>query len=105
MQRNVDANAHLFRAGPQAALVRHLDWMQPSCLSSSATGDAGPFAWAPEDKAQLQSLDVILAADTVYDDDLTDAMADCAKILLKGAKGHMQHHWQGKCSRSLVCAC
>lgn len=33
----------------------------------------GPFAWRPEDAAALQRLDYLLAADSVYDDVLTEA--------------------------------
>ena len=96
LQHNADVNAHLFRGGPGAVPVRQLDWMHPECLAISSTETAGPFGWTSDDKAELQKLDVILAADTVYDDDLTDAMFNCAKQLLGGAQGHMQHQWQGE---------
>lgn len=33
----------------------------------------GAFAWRPEDAAALQRLDYLLAADSVYDDVLTEA--------------------------------
>ncbi|KAK9803737.1 hypothetical protein WJX73_009652 [Symbiochloris irregularis] len=94
-QRNVDANSHHFQAGSQTALVRQMDWLHPECLQSSAAETPGPFGWSPEDKDQLRTLDVILAADTVYDDDLTDAMFKCATLLLSGAQRHMRHQWQG----------
>lgn len=103
LQHNVDANANLFQAGPQTAIVRQLDWMHPHCLSSSATEASGPFGWTHKDRAQLQTLDVVLAADTVYDDDLTDAMFCCARLLLRGAQGHMQQRWQGE-PRPCLCA-
>ena len=91
------------QAGPARVLVRQLDWLEPpawllerpeyagrhSVSSDPTGGGAQPakqqeqphqerpgvdcFAWRPEDVAALQQLDYLLAADSVYDDVLTEA--------------------------------
>ncbi|BDA46151.1 probable methyltransferase-like protein 22 [Coccomyxa sp. Obi] len=97
-QRNVEANASVFRHGPGVALVRHLDLFHavPSdpgnnpCAkrhSSNSCADADDeaqetFQWCPEDLADLADLQVILAADIIYDDDLTEAFMRCMESFL-----------------------
>lgn len=89
---NCQLNADLNRAPPKldggsrapaSVLVRQLDWLDPPdwLLPPPPAGqqapphsDGGdPFAWRPEDLAALQRLDVLLAADCVYDDVLTES--------------------------------
>ncbi|CAL8462291.1 g1822 [Coccomyxa elongata] len=88
-QRNVEANASEFRHGPGVALVRHLDLFHAvpsdpgknlcagrhSGITSADTGNEAQetFQWRPENLADLADLQVILAADIIYDDDLTEA--------------------------------
>lgn len=40
------------------------------------------FRWRPEDLADLADLQVILAADIIYDDDLTEAFMTCMESFL-----------------------
>ena len=90
-QHNVRANSYLFIAS-SAAAVRHLDWTHT--FAQSATALPG-FEWTAEDRSELTHLDIIFAADVVYDDDLTDALLECAEGLLRGASKHMTQPWQG----------
>lgn len=105
---NLEANAD--RLGCPVA-VRELDWQLPpawllSSESSPATQLASvvattsaacaaqtglkdqqqQFSWRVEDVQQLQCLDVILAADCVYSDELTDALMKTAVLLMR--QGH-----------------
>lgn len=48
--------------------VRRLDWRRPF----QAEETASRFAWAAADLAELDRTQVLLAADVLYDDDITD---------------------------------
>jgi predicted nicotinamide N-methyase len=60
--------------------VRAIDWMDARWETSSSDGfqlrDAadGKFGWTQSEQHELQNVDVIVCADCVYDDDLTDAL-------------------------------
>ncbi|CAM9455619.1 unnamed protein product [Chrysoparadoxa australica] len=94
LARNVEANRHLCRADCRL-YVRELDWSKDasecelsacledhSVLPSPGVGSLGheEFAWKSEEIAEMQGLDVILASDVIYDDDLTEMFFD--KLLL-----------------------
>lgn len=88
-RKNVDANAASFKHGPQVAQVRQLDWLEPlpqSCPQSSAGDDPSiDFSWCKEDVQALQHAQVFLAADCIYDNDLSEAFMRTAAQLLRGA--------------------
>lgn len=98
----VPASASRRRIDPPTVPVRQLDWLEPPdwllerpepADKGSSRGSSGfdtqppkqqgqpqqggpaedRFAWRPEDVAALQQLDYLLAADSVYDDVLTEA--------------------------------
>ncbi|KAK9814145.1 hypothetical protein WJX72_001243 [[Myrmecia] bisecta] len=101
-QANVEANCHLFQQGPAVAPVRALDWTQgwpptntasSSCTSAggSSTGCSSSYDWTPRDLQELSGLQVLLGADTVYDNDLTEAFVQTARqLLLAGSAGGCQ---------------
>lgn len=94
LQHNVSHNSHLFDAGPDAARVRALDWTKPTGLQHAPPSS---FCWSLADTDELGKVDIILAADVVYDEELTEALLGSAQQLLERAGPHMtQHTWQGE---------
>ncbi|KAI0236223.1 Methyltransferase-like protein 22 [Lamellibrachia satsuma] len=65
-ERNAWNNRHLFR-NSGAIHVRELNWMSESLKNE------GAYSWTPTDVEALNSVQVILAADVIYEDTLTDA--------------------------------
>ena len=61
-RKNVDANAALFKHGPQVAQVRELDWLEPlpqSCPQGCAGDDSSVhFSWCEDDIQALQHAQV-----------------------------------------------
>lgn len=72
-QDNIIMNSHLFKYGSGVVLVRELDWLKHEICT--APGE-GAFCWTKEDKEVLKEVSVILAADVIYDDSLTDAFIE-----------------------------
>ncbi|PRW58350.1 methyltransferase 22 isoform X2 [Chlorella sorokiniana] len=66
-------------------------------LQRLGTAGMDRFAWQPEDAAALQQLDYLLAADSVYDDVLTEAFMRSAVLLMRYARRH-----SGRSPRLLV---
>lgn len=81
------------------ARVRTLDWAQPVLPSedsqpstdchptdeparSAEYHPTSPFAWSVEERAELRDCNLVLAADCVYCDDMTDALVACLHALL-----------------------
>ena len=92
--------------------VRRLDWLDPpGWLLPSPTGPGigspggtpaerqpgDSFAWLAEDRGDLQRLDLLLAADCIYDDSLTEAFMRTAVLLMRHAQGR-----RGRSPRLLV---
>jgi predicted nicotinamide N-methyase len=71
-----------------AVTVRWLDWAN---IDEESVHPAfrGKFGWTPGEFDELcKTVNVILAADVVYDDDLTTAlMRTCLSVLLRASKG------------------
>ncbi|KAL4430876.1 hypothetical protein ABPG75_006132 [Micractinium tetrahymenae] len=63
--------------------------------TSGAAGAAGTgcseFGWRPEDLQDLQHLDLLLAADPVYEDTLTEGLMRSALLLMQYAARHSGH--------------
>ncbi|KAJ7567836.1 hypothetical protein O6H91_01G009300 [Diphasiastrum complanatum] len=78
--RNVLANFHTFRYGEAAARVRKLDWQEswPPCTSCQNTKqllrsmDGISYAWNEQDLQDMEAVQVLLAADVIYSNELTD---------------------------------
>ncbi|XP_029191900.2 methyltransferase-like protein 22 isoform X1 [Acropora millepora] len=68
-QVNVTMNSHLFKHGNDAVIVRELDW-----LKSEMPVGVGDFCWTKKDQDAVKEATVILAADVIYDDFLTDGL-------------------------------
>lgn len=68
-QVNVTMNSHLFKHGNDAVIVRELDW-----LKSEMPVGVGDFCWTKKDQDAVKETTVILAADVIYDDFLTDGL-------------------------------
>ena len=87
MQANIRLNAHAFRAGPSAALAKLLDWQHglPGNDDSTCPPDTSQnaYAWSQANLQTLASCDLIIAADVVYDDTVTDAFLDTTVQLLR----------------------
>lgn len=76
-RRNVDRNRHLCRSRTrEAVLVRELDWRNGFPPSSSS--------WSEDDLKVLDDCDVVLAADVIYDDHVTDSFFALLSRLLVG---------------------
>nr|KAF6366642.1 methyltransferase like 22 [Pipistrellus kuhlii] len=70
-QRNVALNSHLTASGGRGVKVRELDWLKDDLCTDPEV----PFSWSEEDISDLYGhTTILLAAEVVYDDDLTDAL-------------------------------
>jgi hypothetical protein len=71
--------------------IRKLDWMTDDIdlLASCSPSPAGLFDWTEEDLQKIESEDgiLLLSADCIYDESLTEAMIDAAYCLMKRSKG------------------
>ncbi|XP_041473818.1 methyltransferase-like protein 22 isoform X2 [Lytechinus variegatus] len=85
-ERNVIANKDIYnRRGHELerlVIVRALDWMD----SDIQTDESIPFSWSQKDLQLLSDVDVIIAADVVYSNDLTDAFFTKLLTLMKTGK-------------------
>ncbi|PFX31866.1 Methyltransferase-like protein 22 [Stylophora pistillata] len=68
---NIAANSHLFRYGSEAVTVHELDWEKKGLPTEN-----DPFCWTMEDQKMFKGISVVLAADVIYDDSLTDAFIE-----------------------------
>ncbi|KAJ0058618.1 hypothetical protein NL108_017988 [Boleophthalmus pectinirostris] len=69
-RRNVALNKHVMERSGGEVIVKQLDWLQRDLC----TDPEEEFSWSEEEVADLYDhTTVIIAADVVYDDDLTDA--------------------------------
>ncbi|XP_014679426.1 PREDICTED: methyltransferase-like protein 22 isoform X2 [Priapulus caudatus] len=80
-QRNIVRNSQLVPQENRVA-VKELNWQEEVASKAAESAEVGPFFWSREEIAQLYRADVILAADVVYDDDLTDAFFKTAYDLM-----------------------
>ncbi|XP_070579544.1 methyltransferase-like protein 22 [Ptychodera flava] len=67
-KKNIETNKHLY--GDSKIIVKEFDWRQETLRTDKEC----PFYWSVEDLNTLENdVSIILAADVIYDDDLTDA--------------------------------
>ncbi|XP_022095492.1 methyltransferase-like protein 22 isoform X2 [Acanthaster planci] len=87
-QRNITHNYHYLMGHSDEnqerveVQVRELDWFQ----STKSSDHPGPFQWSKKDIEKLGEVTVIIAADVVYDDDLTDAFFNTLIRLMSSGK-------------------
>lgn len=81
---NIAKNSHLFKYGNGAVVVREFDWLKNGILA----GDSD-FCWTKEDQDALKDTSVLLAADVIYDDLLTDAFVETILTLFNKAKAEI----------------
>lgn len=74
-ERNAWNNRHLYRDSG-AICVRELNWMSDSLKKE------GAYSWTPADVEALTSVQVVIAADVIYDDTLTDAFFNTINRLM-----------------------
>lgn len=75
--KNLALNAAFLRGAP-APVVRRLDWLSSSLpTANDAAAADGPWEWQPADREALSRDIVMLAADVVYDETLTNGMRMC----------------------------
>lgn len=78
--RNVESNGLKGRV-----FVRHLDWMESSpwlALGTAPPPHRTTFSWQLNEIQQLGSVDMILAADVIYDDTLTEGLMRLALMCM-----------------------
>ncbi|PIK35250.1 putative methyltransferase-like protein 22 [Apostichopus japonicus] len=90
-QKNISSNTHLTSRDremtPEAeskVLVRELDWTHDSLNEDTQNA----FHWRQNDKELMQQVKFIVAADVIYDDNLTDAFFRILQKLMK--ENHIQ---------------
>jgi predicted nicotinamide N-methyase len=68
--------------------IRKLNWMTDD-IDLLASSPAGLFDWTEEDLQKMESKNgiLLLSADCIYDESLTEAMMDAAYCLMKRSKG------------------
>ncbi|XP_003726988.2 methyltransferase-like protein 22 [Strongylocentrotus purpuratus] len=87
-QSNIQANTHIYNRRCHEAepdkhvIVRELDWTD----SVLKTDESIPFSWSQNDLKHLADVDVIIAADVIYSNDLTDAFFMKLQDLMKTGK-------------------
>ncbi|KAG8643536.1 hypothetical protein MANES_11G045900v8 [Manihot esculenta] len=80
--RNVHLNSEVLKYHG-AIHVRELDWLSswpPMCLGNS--GDHKSYLWIPTEVEEAQGASLLLAADVIYSDDLTDALFSILEKLM-----------------------
>lgn len=95
--RRLDFLNFLGRDPAAAAEVLPQTLLSPPAADASGAGadgggDSGgvgsdPFGWRPADLQALRCADVLLAADVIYDETLTEAFLACASTLLEFVRG------------------
>lgn len=80
-QENVTTNSHLFKYGSEVVTVREFDWFKPGLQTGN-----GAFCWTKEDREAMTDVSIVLAADVIYDDSLTDAFMETLLRLLEPKK-------------------
>ncbi|KAK4361945.1 hypothetical protein RND71_017186 [Anisodus tanguticus] len=81
-EKNVDLNAEIFH-GKASVHVRELDWKDSWPPQEANTSPSkGRYSWAQSDIEELKKSSLLLAADVIYSDDLTDAFFSILKKLM-----------------------
>ena len=82
-KENLERNAHLFTTLNKAASPIHFrifDWMQPE---HPRNGRPSSTAWKSEDTEALSGPCLFLAADVIYDDELTESLFEALKSVVR----------------------
>ncbi|XP_018840825.2 methyltransferase-like protein 22 [Juglans regia] len=81
--KNVDLNSGLFN-GRAAVQVRELDWMSPwpPRVSPSKSPLNKRYKWTLSEVEEVQEASLLVAADVIYSDDLTDAFFSVLERLM-----------------------
>ncbi|XP_058004903.1 uncharacterized protein LOC131168729 isoform X2 [Hevea brasiliensis] len=81
--RNVQLNSEVLNY-QDAIHVRELDWLGswPPALCLENSGDHKSYSWTPTEVEEAQGASLLLAADVIYSDDLTDALFSILERLM-----------------------
>ncbi|KAF3660278.1 hypothetical protein FXO37_13567 [Capsicum annuum] len=80
--KNVDLNAEIFH-GKASVHVRELDWKDSWPPQETDTSPSkGRYSWTQSETEELKKASLLLAADVIYSDDLTDAFFSILKKLM-----------------------
>ncbi|XP_042471074.1 methyltransferase-like protein 22 [Zingiber officinale] len=93
---NCDANTHvnwsMLKCKDNTVCVRELDWMDswpPNATTDSSPRSRSPnkrYLWSSEEIEEVESATVLLAADVIYSDELTDSFFSMVeKIMARGS--------------------
>lgn len=81
-EKNVDLNAEIFH-GKTSVHVRELDWKNSWPPQEENTSPSkGRYWWTQSEIEELKKASLLLAADVIYSDDLTDAFFSILKKLM-----------------------
>ncbi|XP_049395390.1 uncharacterized protein LOC125859645 isoform X3 [Solanum stenotomum] len=81
-EKNVDLNAEIFH-GKASVHVRELDWKDSWPPQEENTSPSkGRYSWTQSEIEELKKASLLLAADVIYSDDLTDAFFSILKKLM-----------------------
>ncbi|KAI3853080.1 hypothetical protein MKW92_042452 [Papaver armeniacum] len=84
---NVHLNSEIFKEHATSVFVREVDWINSwppeaeQCHSSDES-----FSWTPSEIGEAEGASLLLAADVIYNDDLTDALfGTLQKLMSRGS--------------------
>ncbi|RZC75389.1 hypothetical protein C5167_050870 [Papaver somniferum] len=80
---NVHLNSEIFKEHATSVFVREVDWINswPPEVEQCHSSDER-FSWTPSEIGEAEGASLLLAADVIYNDDLTDALFDTLQKLM-----------------------
>eukprot|EP01018_Ginkgo_biloba_P015595 Gb_16252 [translate_table: standard] len=90
---NVELNSHVYRENVKSVRVRELDWQNPwppkvvQAEEASLKSWDYKYAWTASEMDEVEEASILLAADVVYSNELTDAFFNVlCKLMPPGSK-------------------
>ncbi|KAI3855086.1 hypothetical protein MKX03_018480 [Papaver bracteatum] len=84
---NVHLNSEIFKEHATSVFVREVDWINswPPEVEQCDSSDES-FSWTPSEIGEAEGASLLLAADVIYNDDLTDALfGTLQKLMSRGS--------------------